>query len=84
MSPPLALVILDPTLFVYLVVLLLHQLLLWHRDFPKVKLLIVLELLKTLIAPVVLIVRTNVVLTVPTDSLERTINAIAVIDWRFK
>jgi hypothetical protein len=67
--PSFASVTLNPTLFVNFVILLLEELFFPYCDIAKLNCLAILQFLKTQMAPVILVVPTNIVVAIPTNSL---------------
>mmetsp|Transcript_56697 Transcript_56697/g.61423 ORF Transcript_56697/g.61423 Transcript_56697/m.61423 type:complete len:220 (+) Transcript_56697:2907-3566(+) len=84
MDPSLTTIALDPTFFVCFIVLFLRELLFPNRNLGKFEQLTLLEFLKTLMAPMVLIVAPHKIITIPSNALRGTIEAVAVKYGRFK
>ena len=84
MNPAFTSITLNPAFFMSLVILLLHQLFLANRNVTHLKQLLRLEISKALMAPMILVVATNIIVTVATNTLGWTVSPIAVENRRLK
>jgi hypothetical protein len=83
-NPSLAFVALYPAFFMHLVVLLLGKLFLLHGDISQLEHLMVAQVAKALMTPMVLIIPSHVIVAVPANPLRRTVHSVTVKDRRFE
>jgi hypothetical protein len=80
-DPLLANIALHPTLLVDFVVLLLHQICFYNRKINQFDGSFVIQLIIALVTPKVLVVSTNVEVTVSSNAFASTIHTVTEEDW---
>ena len=84
MNPSLTAITLNPTFFMNFVILFLNQLGLLSGEIAKFNWLVVLQISKALVAPVILVVTTNIVVAISSDSFRWTVCPVTIENWWFK
>mmetsp|Transcript_27530 Transcript_27530/g.66144 ORF Transcript_27530/g.66144 Transcript_27530/m.66144 type:complete len:204 (-) Transcript_27530:910-1521(-) len=83
-DPTFATIALNPALFVQLIILLLQQCLLPDGQVAQFEELVWFEIIKALLAPVILVISSHEVVGIATDALRWTASAVAIEDRRLK